>query len=288
MIITETCITKQQKSTQVRLAVFIVNKGKTQKKILDLTTTEWLQKEFQSYTTFVIDCYPNMQLKDSITPYLQNFDYFVIIYNDTPYLTNNIIDKIFEYVVIKNSKACKLYSGAVYNTSYYLSNNDIMFDSFYLQNEDCFRVINDEKDLIVAEKYFTKKIINDLKKKNVFIDNPESVVISANCEIGEGTTILNNCAIKGKSKIGKNVVINNNTTIIDSVIGDSTSVSNSTITKSKIGTNTIISPYCNITKSNIDNDCVIGYYCVVDGWKLKKGTNITERTSLIKTKGENK
>ncbi len=282
-MLTETLVEKTKKIEKISFAIFIINKLKN-KKVLGLTTTEWLKKEFVGLPLYIIDNNNDDNIKEKIKPYAINYDYIFIINNNTPFITKNLIDNIMEYIWFKNSLACKLYLGAVYKTSYYLATNEINYDNFYMQNQEQFAIVETEEQVAMAEKYFSKKIILENQKKGVMFENPNSVILSPFCEIGKGTTIFSNCVIKGKTKIGSNAIINNNTTIIDSTIGNNTSMSNSNITKCKIGNNVIISPYCTINKSKIADNCFIEGYCLIDNFSVNKNELIKARTTLQKEK----
>ncbi len=281
-MVTETVQQKITTSATASFAIIIV-KAYKDIKILDRTISEWLTDEMQSIPTFVINKVNNdADLRQQINLYCKNFDYFITLYNNTPYITKNLIMHIMEYVTAKKSNACKLFSGFVCNSKYFVSNSNIVYDNFYMQAQDRFATIDDTTDIERAEKFFSSKVITKHINAGVKFDNPNSVILSSNCTIGYNTLIMNNCVIKGKCTIGKNVIINNNTTILDSTIGDGSSVSNSIVNKSKIGSNSIISPYCNIEKSRIGDNCIIGHYCIVRNTSVKKGQNIAERTTLIK------
>ena len=281
MVETRTQLKYANDSIILKTCIIIVNNNK-KCKILDMTIDQWLQQELTKYDVFVVDCKNGENLKEKIAIYLKNYNYFMIIYNNTPFITEEVVDRIFDYIAIKDAKACKLYSGAVYEVKNYLRYDNVMYDCFYMQDQECFRLIENDEDITLAEKFFTNKVIMRLRKNGIMIESPQSIIISPMASIGAGTTILHNCVIKGKTHIGKNCIINNNSTIIDSNLGDNVSVSNSIINKSKIGDNSIISPYCNINKATIDNDCYISYYCVVENSRVKKGANLQQNTTLRK------
>ncbi|MBE5735001.1 MAG: hypothetical protein E7361_00915 [Clostridiales bacterium] len=277
----ETLVQKSINKINVSCAIIIVNKYK-KVKILGLTISEWLKREFSNNPVFEIDLKAKDDLRSKVLPYCNNFDYIMIIYNNTPYITKSIVAKVIEYVSIKQSNACKLHSGAVYNSRYYVSNPNCMFDNFYMQGEDAFVSVETPQEIAQAEKNFSKRVINTLQAKGVIFQNPMNTVVSPLCDIGRGTTILNNCVIQGKTIIGKDCLIHNNSSISDSKIGDGSSVSNSNIIKSKIGKNVLVSPYCNVIKSTIGDNSTIGYYCVIDTYRLKKGSLIADRNTLKK------
>ena len=70
--------------------------------------------------------------------------------------------------------------------------------------------------------------------------------------------------LKGKTKIGTNCIIEMNSSIENSTIGNNTEVKNSTIIDSIIGENTTVGPYAYLRpKSNIGNNVKIGDFVEV-------------------------
>ncbi len=282
-MLTEAVMVTQKIKRLSNFAIFIIN-NKKGRKVLDMTLTEWLQKELNCYPLYVIDHKEGEDIKEKIGLYCNNYEYIFVLYDKTPFVNKNLIETLIEYVSTKGSKACKLPCGAIYMTSYYLGSGNINYDSIYMNNQELFTIIETEEQVAMAEKYFSKKIIIDLQKQGVAFENPNSVIISAKSTIGRNCTIFSNCVFRGKCTIGDNTIINNNSTIIDSKIGNNSSVSNSIITKSNIGNNVIISPYCDIKKSKISDNAVIGYYVVLDNYTIKKNEIIKDRTTLAKEK----
>ncbi len=277
----ETAVSKDIKKARARIAIVIVNRVK-KIKILGLTISEWLRRELAGYTLYEVDIKANDSIKDKLAVYCANCDYIMIINNNMPYITASLVDNILEYVVLKGSNACKLFSGAIYNTKSFLNSSELCYDNFYMQSQEAFLEVNTDAEVSAAERFFSKKLIGYYTSLGVQFHSPNSVIISPLCQIGCGTIIMNNCVIIGKSVIGQNCVIHNNTTIDDSKIGDATTISNSIVTKSKIGNNVLVSPYCNVIKSTIGDNSTIGYYCAIEGYRAKKNSVIKDRTTYRK------
>ena len=140
MILTKTQSQKEKKLFNNNFAIFIVNKDK-KRKILDLTINEWLKKELKDLYVFEIDIKKEEELRNKILQYLNNFEYFIIIYNNTPFITKNLVLSIIEYAYVKKIKACKLFSGAVFESKYFILNKEIIYDNFYMQNQENFFVV---------------------------------------------------------------------------------------------------------------------------------------------------
>lgn len=271
------------KSLNKSFAICIANiSNKT--KILDLKPCEWLKNELKDFPTFVFDLKQSDNLREILKLYIKNFDNFLLIYSNTPLITKNLVKHLQEYVSIKSCDFCKLPNGFVANTKYFLSNDKLSYDSIYTQNLDEFVTIETEKDLFYATKVLNNRLINYHKNNGVIFKDAQSVHISYNTKIGRGSVIFSNCNLIGKTVIGDNCIINNNTTINSSKIGDNTSISNSIVEKSTIGNNVVISPYCNIVdKSKIGDNCYIDYYTLIKSYTIKKNTKLDPRTTLEKT-----
>lgn len=88
--------------------------------------------------------------------------------------------------------------------------------------------------------------------------------IDDNVIIDEGTIIYPNVAIRGNTKIGKNNIIDMNTIIIDSKIGNNNKIIFSYIENSEIGNDNNIGPFSHLEKNAIiTNNVVIGNYVEV-------------------------
>ena len=104
-----------------------------------------------------------------------------------------------------------------------------------------------------------------IDEKNTYID--EGVVI------GDNSIIHPFVFLKGNTKIGTNVEIKPFTTIVDSTIGDGTTVDSSNIENSVVGTNNKIGPMSHLRPGNtIGNNCKIGNF--VELKKANFGDNV--------------
>lgn len=105
--------------------------------------------------------------------------------------------------------------------------------------------------------------------------------IDENVSIGKGTVIYPCAVIEGDVTIGENCVIGQNTRIIDSVIGDGTTIQSSVITGSKVGSNTNIGPFAYLRPgSDVGNDCKVGDFVEIKNSKLGDGTKAAHLTYI--------
>ncbi len=120
---------------------------------------------------------------------------------------------------------------------------------------------------IMEQRYIDK--IEALKKEGVFFEDTDLVYIDDEVQIGEGTKISPMVKIKGSTIIGKNCVIDSNSKIINSIIGDEVMIESSRIVDSEVGSNTTVGPYANIhTHTHIDSHCRIGNFVEIKNSSL--------------------
>lgn len=124
--------------------------------------------------------------------------------------------------------------------------------------------VNSRVELSKAEEIMRRRINEAHMVNGVTIIDTNSTYIESNVEIGNDTIIYPGVMLKGNTKIGSNCVIEMNSAIENSIIGDNTEVKNSTIIDSVVGENTTVGPYAYLRpKSNIGNNVKIGDFVEV-------------------------
>jgi acetyltransferase-like isoleucine patch superfamily enzyme len=98
-------------------------------------------------------------------------------------------------------------------------------------------------------KRYKHEFFNYLEKRGIKIENPGSVVVSPNTEIGKDTTLLPNTKVCAGAKIGKRCVIGPSTVISDSSIGNDCSINSSHIYRSFVESEAEIGPFAYIDDS---------------------------------------
>ncbi len=91
-----------------------------------------------------------------------------------------------------------------------------------IQIDDLFEwqgVNNPEEFSRIENHIFTRRTAR-LMRSGVRIVRPETVVVDSTVTIEEGTTICGPCYLKGKTKIGKNCMIEMGSVIRDSIVGE--------------------------------------------------------------------
>ncbi|MCY3694054.1 MAG: bifunctional UDP-N-acetylglucosamine diphosphorylase/glucosamine-1-phosphate N-acetyltransferase GlmU [Chloroflexi bacterium] len=101
---------------------------------------------------------------------------------------------------------------------------------------------DDFESLAVAEKHYFRCRAADLMKQGVRFRDPDSVAISADSNIGTGTLIERNVSIEGRTSIGSNCRIGQDSVIRDSQLADGCQVTSSRIIESECGPSAMIGP----------------------------------------------
>ena len=108
-----------------------------------------------------------------------------------------------------------------------------------------------------------------------------SAYIDEEAEIGEGTLIGPCVTIEGKTVIGKNSVILQNSRLKDAVIGDEVEVQSSVIIESSIGDKTKVGPFAYVRPgSTVGKECKVGDFVEVKNSSMGDGTKASHLTYI--------
>ncbi|MFC9542354.1 bifunctional UDP-N-acetylglucosamine diphosphorylase/glucosamine-1-phosphate N-acetyltransferase GlmU [Lysinibacillus sp. NPDC056959] len=136
--------------------------------------------------------------------------------------------------------------------------------------------VNDRVALSQAEALMRARINEKHMRNGVTIINPEATYISAEAMIGRDTVIQPGSMIEGATVIGEDCIIGPNTQIIDSRIGDRTTVHSSVVRESAVAEDTAIGPFANIRPlSDIGSHVKIGNFVEVKKSKLGNDTKVS-------------
>jgi bifunctional UDP-N-acetylglucosamine pyrophosphorylase / glucosamine-1-phosphate N-acetyltransferase len=114
--------------------------------------------------------------------------------------------------------------------------------------------VNDRYALSVAESLMQKSINKKHMLNGVTIIDSSGTYISADAKIGPDTVIYPGTMIYGNSIIGSDCTIGPNTEIIDSEIGNETTIKQSVVHESKIGHSTTVGPFAHIRPASTLGD----------------------------------
>ena len=124
--------------------------------------------------------------------------------------------------------------------------------------------INDRVVLSEAERVMRHRLAEMHMRNGVTIISPENTYISADAEIGRDTVLQPGTMIEGRTIIGEGCIIGPNSQIVNSVIGDRTTIHSSVVLDSEIGTHTTVGPFAHIRpETNLGNNVRIGNFVEV-------------------------
>ncbi len=114
--------------------------------------------------------------------------------------------------------------------------------------------INDRIQLHEATTWLQNKINTSWMLQGVTFINPQQTYIDADVQIAQDTVIYPNVYLQKSTKIGQGCIIYPGTFIINSEIGNFTTVDASRITDSKIGSHSKIGPYAHLRNGTFVHD----------------------------------
>lgn len=133
--------------------------------------------------------------------------------------------------------------------------------------------VNSRVQLAEAEMLMKRRINRSLMESGVTIIDPENTYIQDEVVIGRDSVIYPNCSIMGRTVIGEDCIIRENTTIQDCIIDDGVTVKSSTLLESSVGSRTMIGPYAYLRpKSIIGSDVKIGDFVEVKNAEIGDGS----------------
>ena len=183
-MLTETLKSSQLKKDDVSFVIFLLSDKFSKSKLCGITMLDWVKKAINNFPTIEFD-YSGEELVSFLKPRLVNSRYVIVLYSNTPLLTNASVLKIIEYVKFKEIKACKFNGGFAFDIEYLKSSNKVVFDSYLpLDNED-FLVVDNKSKEIVANSILKNRIIQK--------------------HIANGVEIYGDSEIDGQVEIAKNV-----------------------------------------------------------------------------------
>lgn len=130
----------------------------------------------------------------------------------------------------------------------------------------------------IQEKKRLSINIGHLERGVKFIDI-RAAYIDPEVLIGAGTVIYPGVVLEGRTVIGEDCVIGQNTNIKDCVIGNETDIRSSFLTESTVGERTHIGPFAYLRPgSRIGSDCKVGDFVEIKNSSFGDGTKASHLT----------
>ncbi len=134
--------------------------------------------------------------------------------------------------------------------------------------------INSRVDLAIANEILKLEKLKELMLSGVTVLDPRMTYVERTVEVGRETTLYPNCYLCGMTKIGERCIIESNTKIANSILGNEVTVrSNVVITDSKVEDGAIIGPFAHLRPlSEIKTGAKIGNFVEVKKSVVGKGS----------------
>lgn len=125
-----------------------------------------------------------------------------------------------------------------------------------------------------------KRIIEYMEAGVTFLDI-DTVFIDDGVKIGEGTVIEPCVQISGKTEIGANCLIGQNSRVENSILSDEVKVLSSVVLESRIGSGTNVGPFAYLRPNSVvGRNCKIGDFVEVKNSTLGDGTKASHLTYI--------
>jgi bifunctional UDP-N-acetylglucosamine pyrophosphorylase/glucosamine-1-phosphate N-acetyltransferase len=134
--------------------------------------------------------------------------------------------------------------------------------------------INTRVDLSVANEKLRLEKLKELMLYGVTVVDPQNTYVEKMVEVGKDTIIYPYCILQGKTKIGERCIIEPNSKVSDSLIGNEVTIhANSVITKSTIDESASIGPFAHLRPlSEVKAKAKIGNFVEVEESVIGRGS----------------
>ena len=134
--------------------------------------------------------------------------------------------------------------------------------------------INTRVDLAIANEVLRQEKVKDLMLSGVTIVDPKTTYVDRMVEVGRDTVLYPNCTLQGRTRIGERCIIEPNSKISDSIIGNEVTIrSNSVVTESRVEEGASIGPFAHLRPlSEVKTRARIGNFVEVKKSVIGRGS----------------
>lgn len=243
-------------------------------KLFGKTMVEWVKSACE-VTPLVLTVEENHDPIKTIKPFLDGSEWTVVLYSDTPLLTNSTISKSFYYCISHHLNVCKLPRGFIFKTEYVKRIEEIYALESVSVNPSEFVQATDFLSLTQIAEIIKNRIFEFHLKNGVYIMDKNSVYIESEVSICAGSVIYPNNSLCGTTEIGENVTLFSGNRVLNSIISNDANLENSSVVNSVIGEKS------KIKNSSIGNDCLIKANCKILDYSTVKESVIDEECKIM-------
>ncbi len=152
---------------------------------------------------------------------------------------------------------------------------ELKVGSVIFEDSNQFAGINTKRQLLEATYILRDRVVSKHLDNGVIFVDTNSVHIGQDVVIGQDTVIYPNVSIEGKTVIGEDCEIGQNSTLKNMIIGDRVNVLQSVCYNSSVGNDTTVGPFAYIRP-----DCEIGEHVKVGDFVELKKAKIGNNTKM--------
>ncbi len=212
-------------------------------KLLGKPMKEWVRNTVKNFENRFVSLGENDNPLEVIKPFIRDEDYTIVLFSDTPTLTENSVLEVLDYATTKNLDYCKLPRGFILKSQNFKKNKlEYSAEPAFINKDDYFTFF-DAKTLCTCKQILKERIIDFHLKNKVIIHDKSSTYIEDCVEISPLVEIYPNNSLRGHSIIEENVILYENNIIIDSTIGKNSTLVASYIENTILEENSNIAPF---------------------------------------------
>jgi bifunctional UDP-N-acetylglucosamine pyrophosphorylase / glucosamine-1-phosphate N-acetyltransferase len=135
--------------------------------------------------------------------------------------------------------------------------------------------VNTRADLAAVQEIAQRRIVDALARSGVTFESPGTACIDAEVEVGPDTTIAAGVTLKGATTIGAACTIGPQTTVVDSEVGDGTTVLHSYLSDCVVADGATVGPFAYLRpEANIGPGAKIGTFVEVKKSNVGAGAKV--------------
>lgn len=135
--------------------------------------------------------------------------------------------------------------------------------------------VNDRVELAMAASLLQRRKLEHLQRAGVTVDMPETVRIDWDVIVGRDSEIRQGSCLRGSTRVGVSSIIGPNTTLVDTEVGDETTVLASIAEGSTIGSNCSVGPFSYLRPGTVTAErSKVGAFCELKASSLGAGSKI--------------
>lgn len=225
--------------------------------LLNKKMKTWVREAVSHFDCKFVDFNDKDNALNVIKTFIEDEDYTIVLFSDTPLISSVTVLDVLDYATTKQLDFCKLPRGFIVKSKALLEDKiELSSEPAFIEKNEFFTVF-DYKTLAIAKDKIKNKIIEKHLKNKVIIHDINSVYIDSDVQIAPLVEIYANNILKGNTQIKSGVILKENNTIENSVIGENCKIISSYISNKVIANGTKIGPFASVFgDKNV---------CIVDG-----------------------